>query len=69
MILIAVEAVPAGSKPPAAVGVRISTGERHGFGTSAPLSIRVPSLQGRAGGSVESSPKLVKFVGPSPTQT
>ena len=31
MVLIAVEVVPVGSKPSAAVGVRISTGERHGF--------------------------------------
>ena len=32
MILAAVKAVPAGSKPPAAVSVRISTAERHSFG-------------------------------------
>ena len=36
MILVAVETVPAGSKPPAAVSMRIYTGERHGFGTAAP---------------------------------
>ena len=30
-------AVSAGSKPPAAVGVRISTGEKHGFGAAAPF--------------------------------
>ena len=35
MVLIAVGSVPAKSKP---VGVRISTGERHGFGASALLS-------------------------------
>ena len=32
MVIIAVEAVPAGSKPPAAVSVRISTGKRQSFG-------------------------------------
>ena len=54
MVSIAVETVPAGSKPPAAVSVRISTGERHGFGTTAPLSTRTSSLeQARAGGQVE----------------
>ena len=36
MVLVAVEAVPAGSKTPAAVGVRISKGERHDFGAAAP---------------------------------
>ena len=53
MVLVAVEAVPAGNKPPAAVSVRISTSEKHGFGASAPLSTRALSLQqGRVGGSV-----------------
>ena len=37
MVLATVEAVPAGSKPPAAVSVRISTSERHGFGAAAPF--------------------------------
>ena len=61
MVLIAVEAVLAGSKPPAAACVRISAAERHSFRVSAPLSTRASSLeQGRAGGSVESSPKLVR---------
>ena len=44
MVTIAVEAVPAGSKPPGAVSVRISMGERHGFGSAAPLSTRASSL-------------------------
>ena len=58
VVLVAVEAVPAGSKPPVAVGVRISKGERHDFGAAAPLPTRASSLeQGRAGGRVESSPK------------
>ena len=51
MILVAVEALPVGSKPPAAVSVRISTGENHGFGTAAPLSTKTSSLRVRAGGS------------------
>ena len=29
-----------GGKPPAAVGVRISKGERHDFGTAAPFSAK-----------------------------
>ena len=43
MVLIAVEVVPARSKPPAAVSVRISTGERRDFGAAAPLSTKVTS--------------------------
>ena len=39
-VLVAVEAVSAGSKPPAAVSVRISADERHGFGITAPLCTR-----------------------------
>ena len=63
IILIAVEAVPAGSKPPAAVGVRISTGEIHGFGASAPLSTRAsPTDSSGAGGSAIML-KLAKLVG------
>ena len=66
MVLVAAEAVPAGSKSPAAVGVRISKGERHGFGAAAPLSTRASSLeQGRAGGPVKSPPKLVQLVRPA----
>ena len=61
--LIAVEAVPAGRKPSTVVSVRISMGRRHGFGAAAPLSTRALSLLGRAGGSVESSPKLVRHIG------
>ena len=54
MVLIAVEALPAGSTPPAAVRVRNSAGEKHG---SSSLE------QGRAGGQVKLSPKLVRQVG------
>ena len=39
MVLIVVEAMLEGGKPSAAVGVRISMGERHRFGTSASLSM------------------------------
>ena len=64
MAHIAVEAVPAGSKPPAAVGVCISRGEGHDFGAAAPLSTRASSLvQERVGGPVQSSPKLVTHMG------
>ena len=54
---------PVGSKPPAAVSMRISTDERHGFGAAAPLPTMASSLQGRAGGLVESSPKLARHIG------
>ena len=63
MLLSDVKAVPADSKPPAAVDVRISTSERHGFDAAASLSTMALSLQGgRARGSVESSPKLVRHI-------
>ena len=70
MVLVAVEVVPAGSKPPAgnkppvAVGVRISKSEIHGFGAAAPFSTKTSSLQGKAGGSVF-TPKLVERFRPS----
>ena len=68
MVLIVVEVVPVGSKPPAVVGVRISTGKRRGFGAAAPLSAMASSLQGGGGGSVESLPKLVRHIdGPAST--
>ena len=64
MVPIAVEAVPAGSKPLAACRVRTAMGGRHGFGTAAPLSTKALSLeQRRAGGSVEPPPKLVRHIG------
>ena len=62
MVPVAVETVQAGSKPQAAVNVRISKGERHNFSASAPVSTRASPLeQGRAGGPVKSSTKLVDF--------
>ena len=64
MVFIAVEVVPAGSKPPVAVRVRISTDERHGFGAAAPLSTRASSLvQATVRGLVKSSPKPVRRIG------
>ena len=53
-----------GSKPPAAVGVRIFQGERHDFDAAAPFSTKTPSLQERAEGSAF-TPKLVEQVGPA----
>ena len=61
MFLVTVEAVTAGSKPPADVRMLISVDERHDFGAAALLSTRASSLvEGRAGGSVESPPKLTR---------
>ena len=64
MVLVAVQAVPARSKPPAAVSVRISKGERHNFGAAAPFLTKMSSLQGRAGG-LAFTPTLVKLFGPT----
>ena len=50
-----------GSKPPAAVGERISKGEKHDLVAAAPLSTN-PLEQGSAGGPVQSSPKLVEHI-------
>ena len=44
MILSVVEVKSACSKPPAGVGLHISTGERRGFGALVPSLTRVPSL-------------------------
>ena len=69
MVLVAVEAMLAGSKPPATVGVRISKDERHDLGAATPLLTRASCLkEGRARGSVESSPKLVELFGSGPTR-
>ena len=53
-----------GDKSPAAVGVRISKGERHDFGAGALFLTKMSSLQGKAGGSAF-TPKLVELVGPA----
>ena len=64
VVFVAVEVSPAESKPPAAVGERISKGEIHDLGATAPLSTRAFFLeQGSAGGPVKSSPKLVELIG------
>ena len=62
VVFVAVEAMPVGRKPPAAIGERISKDERHDFGTAAPFSTEVSSLQGRAGDSAF-TPKLVEYIG------
>ena len=49
-----VEAAPACSKLPEGVDSRISMGRRHDFPIHWPGLTRVPFLQGRAGGSVQS---------------
>ena len=61
MILVAVVALPAGSKSAAAVSVCISTGERHGFDVAASLSTKTSLLRERAGGSAF-MPKLFELV-------
>ena len=66
VVLVAVEAMAAGSKPPATVGERISKGERHDFGAAAPFSTKMSSLQGREGGSAF-TPKLVEHIGSGST--
>ena len=45
------EASPAGTKPPAAVGERISKDEKHDSDAALPLSTTTSFLQGRVGGS------------------
>ena len=62
VFLVTVEVSPVGSKPPAAVGERISEGERHDLGAASPFSTTTSSLQGRAGGST-SMAKLVEHIG------
>ena len=66
MIVVAIEALPVGSKSPATFSVPIYTGERHGFDAAAPLSSKTSSLRGRAGDSAF-MPKLVELVGPACT--
>ena len=69
VVFVTVEVLSLGSKPPAAVGERISKSERHGLGAAAPLSTRASSLeQGSAGGPVQSSPKLIEHIGSGSTR-
>ena len=65
MIIIAVKAVPADSKPPAVVSGPISTGGRCGSGTSVFLSTRASSLHIRRAEGLVLLPKLVELIGPS----
>ena len=61
VVHIAVVVLPVGSKPPAAIVVRISKSERHDFGAASPYSTETASLHGRARGSAF-TPKLVEVV-------
>ena len=62
---VAVEVLPVGTTPPAAVDERISKDGRHGLGAASPASTKTSSLQGRSGGS-SFTPKLVELIfGPS----
>ena len=63
MVLVVVKVSPVGSKPPAAVGERISKDERHDLGAAAPFSTKTSSLQGKAEG-LAFTPKQVEVVGP-----
>ena len=68
MVSVAVEVSPAGSKPLAAVGERISKDGRHDLGAAAPSSTKTSSLQGRAGSSAI-MPTLVELIfGPGSTR-
>ena len=51
MVTVAIEASPVGSKPPAAVGERISKDGTHDLGAAAPFWTKPSSLQERAGNS------------------
>ena len=64
VVLVAVEALPMGSKTPTAVGERNSKDGRHDLGAAWPPSIKTSSLQGRSGG-LASRPKVVEVFGPS----
>ena len=69
MVLVAVVAMPAGSKPAATVGERISKGERHNLGAAMPLPTRaLPLEQGTGGGPVRSPPELVDHIGSGSTR-
>ena len=64
MVFVAVKVSPVGTKPPAAVGKRISKDGRHDLGAAAPFSTKMPSLRGRAGDSAF-MPKLIEVFDPS----
>ena len=64
MVLVAIDVVPARSKPLVAVGVGICKRERHELGGAAPFSTKTSFLQERAGG-LAYTPKLVERFGPA----
>ena len=68
MVPVAVEVLPMGSKPPAAVGVRISKGERHDLGAAAPFSTKLSSLSERVGG-LAFTPRRVEHIGSGSTRS
>ena len=68
VIFVAVEVLPVGSKPPAAVGEHNFKDGRHDLDPAARFSTRTLSLQRRAGGSTF-TPKLAELVfGPGLTR-
>ena len=68
MVLTTIEAVRAGSKPPAADdSIRTPMGGICGFGASAPLLIRAAPMHFSTAEGSAIMPKLVKLVGPSST--
>ena len=67
MVLVGVKAMPADGKPSAAVAVRISTGEKRGFGASVPLSTRASSIDYSGVGDSAIMMKLIKLVAPIST--
>ena len=64
VVLVAIEASPVGSKPPAAVGERISKSGRQDLDAAAPFSTKMSSLHERTGGSAF-TPKQVEVFGSS----
>ena len=64
MVLVALKVSPVGSKPWAAVVVRISKSKKHDLGAVAPFSTTKSSLLGRAGGSTFLQ-KVVELFGAS----
>ena len=57
-----------GSKPPAAVVVRVSKDGRHDLGAASPLSTTTSYLQGRAGGSAIMLKLVELVIGPGSTR-
>ena len=64
MVSVAVDVSPGGSKPPGAIGKRISKDGRHDLGAAERFLTTASSLQGRAGRSAF-MPKLFEIFGPS----